>query len=624
MTKQLINGNQAIALGALAAGVDVICGYPGTPSSEVIGSLYQRTDLEGTHVEWSTNEKVAVEVAAGTSWAGKRSLVTMKMSGLNVAYDSLIGIAYSGVIGGMVVYVADDPGVTTGMCEQDTRTFAQMSDMVILEPANGQQCHDFTKLAFTISEHIQKPVFVRGVTNTSQSYSYIEVEERVKPADKAPILQKDINKFTKAGAAICTKQHQSLIDSLNEAENYLRELGLNKLNLQGKIGIVTVGVTNTYISEAVEILNQVGANLRKEDLSTLQLAASLPFAREEMTAMLRHCDTIVVAEELEPVIERELFCLGYNLEKRPTIIGKTDGTFSRLGEYNGAIVAAGLAKAINFTLPPQDFTTAEKGEAMCAARPITTCSGCPHRGTYVSLNQAVKNLGYKKDEVMITGDIGCTILGMNPPYHTLWTELSMGASVPLAQGYLHSGVKTPVIATIGDSTFFHAGIPGLINAVQQNLDLTVIIMDNGWTAMTGMQVNPGTGVEFQRDGYRQIDILNAVKGLGIDYVKETDPYDLAATTAIIQEAIQTPGTSVVVCRRECAIQANRRKIRYNNIHVDTDACTLCKACINISGCPAITLGNQSIQIDPNQCNGCGICAQLCKFNAIQALPVQNA
>ena len=617
MTKKLINGNQAIALGALAAGVDVICGYPGTPSSEVIGSLYNRTDLDGTHVEWSTNEKVAVEVAAGNSWAGKRSLVTMKMSGLNVAYDSLIGIAYSGVIGGMVVYVADDPGVTTGMCEQDTRTFAQMSDMVVLEPANGQQCHDYTKLAFEISEYIQKPVFVRGVTNTSQSYSLIDVEDRVKPEEKEPVLIKDIGKFTKAGAVICTKQHQSLIDSLDKAEEFIRKKQLNKLELNGKIGIVTVGVTNTYIDEAVGIINAAGGKLDRAELSTLQLAATLPFAKQEMTAILKHCDTVVVAEELEAVLERELFCLGYQLDKRPVIIGKTDRTFSRLGEYNGYIIAKGLAKAIGFELPAQDTTVVEKAESMCAARPITTCSGCPHRGTYISLNKAVKNLGYKKDEVMITGDIGCTILGMNPPYHTLWTELSMGASVPLAQGYIHSGVKTPVIATIGDSTFFHAGIPGLINAIQQNLDMTVVIMDNGWTAMTGMQVNPGTGIDFQRDGYRQIDIYEVVKGLGVDFVKVVDPYDLTESTAVMEEAIKTKGTSVVISRRECAIQANRRKIVYNKVEVKADACTLCKACINISGCPAITLGEKSIDIDPAQCNGCGICSQLCKFGAIK-------
>lgn len=198
----------------------------------------------------------------------------------------------------------------------------------------------------------------------------------------------------------------------------------------------------------------------------------------------------------------------------------------------------------------------------------------------------------------------------------------MGASVPLAQGYIHSGVQTPVIATIGDSTFFHAGIPGLINSIQQNLDLTVIIMDNGWTAMTGMQVNPGTGIDFQREGYRQLDIYEVVKGLGVDFLEVVDPYDLDTTTKTMENAIKTKGTSVVIARRECAIQANRRKIVYNQISVDTEVCTLCKACINVSGCPAITLGAKAIDIDPAQCNGCGICSQLCKFGAIKKSPVK--
>ena len=218
---------------------------------------------------------------------------------------------------------------------------------------------------------------------------------------------------------------------------------------------------------------------------------------------------------------------------------------------------------------------------------------------------------------MVTGDIGCTILGMNPPYHTLWTELSMGASIPLAQGYLHSGVKTPVIATIGDSTFFHAGLPGLINAVQQNLNLTVVIMDNGWTAMTGMQVNPGTDPEYQKPGYRQIDIVKVVEGLGVDYLQVVDPYDLAATTDAVMAAMEAVGTAVVICRRECAIQSNRRGLKYHQVEVCADACTKCKVCITQTGCPAIELGEDSIIIDQSQCNGCGICAQLCKFQAIK-------
>ncbi len=618
MAKELVSGNQAIALGALNAGVKVISGYPGTPSSEVIGSIWGRDDLDGTHVEWSTNEKVAVEIGAAAAWAGQRSLCTMKMSGVNVAYDSLLGFAYSGVNGGLVIYVADDPGVTTGMCEQDTRGFALMSDMVILEPANVQECYEFTKLAFDLSEAIKAPVFVRGTTNTSQSYATLDYEGRVAPKEIAPILEKDISQYTKAGALICTNQHKALVASLAKAEAIIREKGYNKLILKGKLGVIGAGVAKTYITEALGIANRAGANIKEDDLSRLDLIATVPFAVAEIHAMLKHCDTIIVLEELEPHLEKEIYYQAYRLGVKVDIIGKNDGTFSRYGEYNGAIVAKGFAAAAGITLPETTPAKAAEAEAMAAARPITTCSGCPHRGTYISINQAIKNLKLKKDEVMVTGDIGCTILGMNPPFHTLWTEVSMGASIPVAQGYVHSGVKTPVIATIGDSTFFHGGIPGLINAIQQNLDLTVIIMDNGWTAMTGMQVNPGTDPAFQHLGCKQIDIVKVVEGLGVDFLQEVDPYDLTATTEAIQQAMQAKGVKVIVARRECAIQANRRKVEYKKVSVCEKNCTLCKVCINVTGCPAISLEETSIVIDPTQCNGCGICQQVCKFDAILA------
>ena len=396
MAKKLLNGNQAIALGALASGVSVVCGYPGTPSSEVIGSIYNREDLADLHIEWSTNEKVAIEVAGGVSWAGKRSLCTMKMSGVNVAYDSLIGIAYSGINGGMVVYVADDPGVTTGMCEQDTREFAQMSDMVVLEPSCVQECYDFTKLAFEISELIGEPVFVRGVTNTSQSYAVVEYEDRVLPEDKEPLLEKDITKYTKAGAAICTNQHLNLIASLAKAEEIIRGKGLNQLSGNGKIGIVAVGVANTYIKEAVGILQAAGAKVELSDFSHLKLIGSLPFASQEVGEILQSCDKLVVLEELAPVLEKEIYRLAYRLGVRTEIIGKTDGTLSRLGEYNGAIVAKALAKAIGFELPAAELEAVAAAETLCAQRPITNCSGCPHRGSYIAINQAIKNWAIKK------------------------------------------------------------------------------------------------------------------------------------------------------------------------------------------------------------------------------------
>ncbi len=616
--KKIASGNEAIALGALSAGVKVISGYPGTPSSEVIGSLWQK-ELTGTHVEWSVNEKVAVEIAAAAGWAGQRSLCTMKMSGLNVAYDSLIGFAYSGTNGGMVVYVADDPGVTTGMCEQDSRGFAIMSDMVMLEPATVQECYDYTKFAFELSEAIGAPVFLRGVTNVSQSHALLEYEERLLPVEKEPILKKDIAKYTKAGSAICTAQHKALISSFAEAEKIIRVKGLNELKLgkKGGIGIIAAGVSKQYLTEALVLANREGAAIAEENISTLKLAATLPFPVQELQAILQNCSVVIVAEELEPHLEREVYHLAYKLGMDTKIIGKMDGTYSRLGEYNAGIIAQGLFAATGKAVPAVLKGGITAGMELAAARPITTCSGCPHRGTYMAINAAIKHLGYKKDEIMVTGDIGCTILGMNPPFHTLWTEVSMGASIPIAQGYIQAGVTKPVLATIGDSTFFHAGIPGLINAIQQNVDLTVVILDNGWTAMTGMQVNPGTLQDYQKDPCQQVDLVKVVQGLGVEQLWLTDPYDLAATTKIMQEAIDTKGVKVVIARRECAIQATRRKVDYGKVQVIQEKCTNCKVCVNITGCPALVLAENSVYIDDSQCNGCGLCAQVCKFNAIQ-------
>lgn len=613
----MVLANEAVALAALRAGVKVVTGYPGTPSSEVIGSLLKMKNIAETKVEWSTNEKVAFEVAAAAAWAGQRALCTMKMSGLNVAYDSLIGVAYSGCNGGLVIYVTDDPGVTTGMAEQDTRGFALMSDMPMLEPGSVQESYDLIKFAFELSEEIQSPVFVRSVTNVAQSHGVVDVEERILPSGPKPLPERNISKYTKAGAAICMIQHRELIESLAKAGRIIEEKGWNKLNLQGEkggLGIISVGVVNGYLEEGLNIVRKFGST--PEKVSTLKLINTVPFPATEVRAMLDHCRTLLILEELEPHLEKAVYLEAYKKGVQVKIVGKEDGTLSRIGNYDATHVAKGLFSALGLPLPEKfsaDFAEAEK---KAAARPITTCAGCPHRGTFMAINKAIKNLKLKKEEVMVTGDIGCTILGINPPFHTLWTEVAMGASIPMAHGYVYSGIPTPVIATIGDSTFFHGGIPGLINAIQHGINLTAIIMDNGWTAMTGMQVNPGTSMDFQQPGYQQLDLTKVVSGLGVEQLFVVDPYDLEMTTKAIQEAMTLPGVKVVLPRRECAIQANRRKIKYSAITVDPEKCNLCKLCVNTTGCPAITLGEASTVIDEGQCNGCGLCAQVCNRSAI--------
>ncbi|MFT9077067.1 thiamine pyrophosphate-dependent enzyme [Ethanoligenens sp.] len=617
MSRRMLSGNEAAACAALHAGVKVVSGYPGTPSTELIGSLWNR-QLEGTVVEWSTNEKVAFEVAAGAALNGYRALCTMKMSGVNVAYDSIIGIAYSGCPGGLVIYVADDPGVSAGMCEQDTRGFALMSDMPVLEPSSVEESYTLMAYAFELAEQIQSPVFVRSVTNVSQSHAAVEVGEPVAPPETMPMFVRDTDRYTKAGAAICMTQHANLIASLAMAGECIERDGLNRETLSaetGGVGVISVGVTNDYVAEALLLAQNSG--LETAGISTLRLVCTLPYADTEMKALLAHCDTVVVVEELEPYLENRLIYLAYEMGRRVRILGKQNGIFRRIGEYSAKKVAGALFTAFGKALPAVLEEKTSDAPSLCAARPITVCAGCPHRGVYMSVNQAVRNLHMKKDEVIVTGDIGCTILGVNPPFDTLWTELAMGASIPLAQGFVYAGQKNPVIATIGDSTFFHAGIPGLVNAVQHGVDLTVIVMDNGWTAMTGMQVNAGTADVYQHDeACRSLDLEKVISGLGVDKLTVTDPYDLEAMTQAVEESLKLPGVKVVLTRRECAIQAGRRKVSYGKVTVDAEKCTRCKRCIVMTGCPALSLDEKQVTVDAAQCNGCGICTQVCGFGAL--------
>jgi indolepyruvate ferredoxin oxidoreductase alpha subunit len=613
---RIVTGNEALALGALRAGVKVVTGYPGTPSSGALACLLEM-NLPDRHVEWSANEKVAFEIAAGASWAGQRALCTMKMSGLNVAYDSVISIAYSGCVGGLVIYVADDSGVSAGMAEQDSRGFALMSDLPMLEPTSVSEAYELMPVAFELSEAVGTPVFVRLVTAIANSHAPVAIDEPGPPLSREPILEKDIRKYTKAGSAICIAQHRDLIGRLEQAGRMIDELGLNRLQLAGEsggLGIVASGAAAAYLREGFEIAGQYGFN--PSTVSVLHVVGTNPFPVQQVRGLLEHCGTILVLEELEPYLERSLTIEARQVGFEGDIVGKIDGTFSRVGEYGVGQVVLGIAKTLELEIPHDIFVGAAEAESLAAQRPITVCAGCPHRGTYMALNQALRELRLKRDEVMVTGDIGCTILGMNPPFDSVWTEVSMGASISLAQGYVHAGVESPVIATIGDSTFFHAGIPGLVNAVQYGIPLTLIVLDNGWTAMTGMQVNPGTDAAFQPADGRRVDLARLIPALGIDHFSTIDPFDLGSATEAIKEALVLPGVKVLLARQECAIQAQRRGLSVGEIRLIAENCNLCRRCITITGCPSISIGDDSIVIDAALCYGCGLCADVCNQGAI--------
>jgi indolepyruvate ferredoxin oxidoreductase, alpha subunit len=614
--KKLITGNEAVAYGALRAGVKVVTGYPGTPSTGALESLLAM-ELPDTHVEWSTNEKVALEIAAGVAWSGHRALCTMKMSGVNVAYDSLISIAYSGCDGGLVIYVADDPGTSAGMCEQDSRWFAMMSDMVMLEPASVSEAYQLVPFAFQLSEAVKTPVFVRLVTAIANAFAEVDVAEPAPVSKEVPVLVRDIDRYTKAGAVIGMSQHRSLIDRLDQAGKILFEKKMNQVKLARQplgLGIIVSGAARGYLQEGLELAARYG--LDREKISVLTVVATSPFPAKEVRELLEHCGEILVLEELEPHLERGVYVEAARLGYRRQVRGKLDGLFSRIGEYGVKQVVKGLEAALNLDIPADLFAGNPEAEKLAANRLITTCAGCPHRGTYLAINQAIRKLKFKKDDVMVTGDIGCTILGMNPPFETVWSEISMGASVSYAQGFVHAGVTTPVIATIGDSTFFHGGIPGLINAIHHHVNMTLIIMDNRWTGMTGMQINPGTPQAYLPGEDQEVDIAKIIPALGVKNFFMMDPFDLPGAASTVQTALQLPGPKVILARGECAIQSMRRDGPAARVRVIEENCNLCGLCVLRTACPALIRGTDRLDIDPALCTGCGLCVQICNRDAL--------
>jgi len=624
--KELLTGNEAIAEGIIESGVEVVTGYPGTPSTEVILTLLPRKKELGIHIEWSTNEKVAFEIAAGAAWAGKRALVTMKMSGVNVAADSLASIAYSGCTGGLVVFVADDPGANAGMPEQDSRHYAKSMVVPMLDLASQQECLDYIKLAFEISEKIGGPIFLRSTTDISHVASDVEIGKKLKLEKREAHFERDIAKYTKAGAAWCMAQHQDALGRLAEASKisdfYITESGIkvNETHFEdgSKQGVIYSGAVEGNFKEALKKYNL--------KLSWLKIGMVHPLPEERIKKFLKKVDRVLVLEELDPLVEAEVMRIACLLNKKVEILGKFDKSLSLIGNYSFKKIKSALEILLKTRLESgQDSKILERAKELEVKRSNSFCIGCPHRGTYFALNKAIKNLKYKKDEIIITGDIGCTILGVSKPFESCWTEVAMGASIGLAQGFKWAGIKKPVIATIGDSTFFHAGIPPLINAVYQKVPLTVIILDNGWTAMTGFEENPGT-INLNGSSTKRIDIVEICRGCGIEDIKIIDPYQSEKATDAIMKAIEYPGVSVIVSRRECALQAKRRKVKFPQRKVNIDKCTGCGICLSSLACPAMVFhpnpkdANSKVYMEiTSACFGCGLCEFTCPVGAIEVI-----
>ena len=573
--KKLIIGNEAVARGLYEAGCGIISSYPGTPSTEITEFAAKYDEM---YCEWAPNEKVAMEVAFGASLAGTRSCCAMKHVGLNVAADPLFTLSYTGVTGGMVICVADDPGMHSSQNEQDSRHYAQGAKVPMLEPADSGEAYAFAKLAFELSEQYDTPVFLRMCTRIAHAQSIVELGERKEVARK-PYEKNGAKYIMMPGNA--KKRHPIVEQRTQDLIAFAETCDLNREEMfSDEIGIITSGTSYQYVKEVLG-----------DSVSVLKLGMVHPLPVERIKKFAAQVKKVYVIEELDPIIETHCRSLGIE------VIGKE--LFSCIGEFSQKTIAAAFGKELkaHYTIDTE-----------IPVRPPVMCAGCPHRGLFYVLS---------KNKITTLGDIGCYTLGAQAPLSALDSTLCMGASISGLHGFNkacgeESEGKT--VAVIGDSTFMHSGMTGLVNIAYNGSASTVIVLDNSITGMTGHQQNPTTGYSLKGDPATKIDLEALCRACGINRVTVVDPYDLAACEKVIKEELAVNEPSVIISRRPCALLKTVQP--KPALHVDTDACRGCKRCMKL-GCPAISMHNGKAEIDATLCVGCGVCQQLCPFGAIK-------
>ncbi len=602
-TRVLLLGNEAIARAALEAGVAVATTYPGTPASEIGDALARVAKDAGIYFEYSTNEMVATEVAIGAATSGVRALVSMKHVGLNVAADALMTFAYTGTRGGFVLVTADDPSCHSSQNEQDNRYFALLGGIPLLEPSSPQECYDMTKEAFELSEKLELPVIVRTTTRVSHVRGAVTVGE-VKPGPKKNEFVKDPKRFVTV-PAVAKERHLVLLQRLVEADKLASRSALNKVFRLGRSrrkGIITSSAAFNYVMDAAKALEL--------SVDVLKLGFSHPLPSTLVSDFLKGHDMVVVVEELEPILETSVRALAQHDGIPSRILGKADGLFPRAHELNQRLVSSGLTRA--FKASGGSLRKAAEEHDELPLRPPVLCAGCPHSATYFAVNKATNR------KAIFASDIGCYTLGLEPPYSAADLLVCMGSSVGTAGG-LAKVNDQPVIAFIGDSTFFHAGIPGLINAVHHRHKFLLMILDNRTTAMTGHQPHPGSDRGVPGTEVTAVEIEDVVRGCGVKWLRVVDPYDIKLTTDTVKEALKQEGVSVIVARRECALIAGRDDtgaiIRKH--YIDQELCKKCRTCVDKFQCPAISSIDKVQAIDDALCAGCGVCAQVCPHDAIK-------
>ena len=572
--KQLYLGNEAVARGLYEAGVRVASAYPGTPSTEITEAAVKYPEID---CEWAPNEKVATEAACGASIAGARSFCAMKHVGLNVAADPLFTMSYIGVNGGMMLAVADDPGMHSSQNEQDSRNYARAAKVPMLEPADSAECKEFTKLAYGLSEEYDTPVILRLTTRIAHSRSIVETEDRqdlpLKPYEKDPVKNVMLPAFAKPKHEKVEARTQALIQ-------YAETTPLNRVELNGsKTGVITAGACYQYVKEAMG-----------DTVNYCKLGLVWPLPEQLLKDFAAQCETVYVVEELDDFIENHCKALGL------AVIGKEK--FPRCGEFS--------QKLIKKLLTGEEAKSVALEETI-PVRPPVMCCGCPHRGVFYAL---------KREKVYVSGDIGCYTLGASAPLSAMDACICMGASVSALHGYNKArgpeGEKKAV-AVIGDSTFIHSGITSLIDIAYNATNSVVIVLDNSITGMTGHQQNPTTGYNIKGDPAAAVDLEALCRAVGIRRVTVVDPYDLKEVTRVLKEELAAEEPSVIISRRPCALL---KYVKHKPaLQVEPEKCIGCKSCLGI-GCPAISLREGKAVIDGTQCVGCGVCTSLCPKGAI--------
>ena len=605
--KMLLLGNEAIARGALEAGVSFATCYPGTPSSEIPMNFFNISQETELYFEYSTNEKVAMEVAAAAAVSGLRTIVTMKHVGLNVAADPLMTLAYVGVKGGMVIINADDPSLFSSQNEQDNRYYARLSGLPMLEPTSSQEMKEMTLAAFEMSEALELPVIIRTTTRLAHVRGPVELGP-LKPIQKKATFEKNPFRFVTV-PAVSRNLHKVLLEKYGKASEISDAPTYNAVIGDGKWGIVANGASFNYVKDAV---NDLGI---ADKVSILKLVLSWPLPRKTIREFLGRMDKILVVEELEPINETELKAIAQEEGIAVPIKGKGVGEFSRLYEYDPGMVRQALAEYFEVPYTPP-LKLDISAMPPLPARPPNLCAGCPHRATYYAVKQV-----FGTDTVFPT-DIGCYTLGLLPPISMADFVICMGSSASSGCGFAQA-TNQKVVSFIGDSTFFHSGITGLVDAIHNNHKFTLVILDNGTTAMTGHQIHPGVNTEPMGIEKTRISIENVVRGLGVKDVHVVKPYKLKKTMESIKQAMEYDGISVIISEELCPLfaKATKQFKKSKSFRVKHDKCKNHRDCLNLLACPAVYLEGNRVEIDKNACIGCAVCAQVCPENAI--VPVKE-